>query len=343
MQTFKPTITDKYYFKYVIITFLTIFCVISTITYFVQPLDGDLTRVGSLKESEYGPLMEQPVISIKSNAVDAGFVDTVVLGDSFSKGNIWQSVYTKISGRNTKTFAWDNLSKYSCLQDWVKKIRLQYPRADKLIIQTVEREYFDRFSIMMEDCPNIRFVQVPVSTVETAAKRPNGLLDSLKFPLYSIKAMVNELEFIDGISESGQVKILKLNRENLFSNRLSNNILVYKDDFNSDSWSEIGLARARRNVIAIHSVAKIHGLSMYLLIIPDKTTVYSKFINPTPIRFSANIHEAVRGEFDFSISVVDYFISAASSKKDIYKPNDSHLSAEGYLILARLVHDATNK
>ena len=77
--------------------FLIIFSVIGLVLpilalHFVQPLSGDLTRIGLLPERAFGWNTAQPTLTGRTATVDKlGDAEILIVGDSFSNGGTWQA------------------------------------------------------------------------------------------------------------------------------------------------------------------------------------------------------------------------------------------------------------
>src|SRR5438067_5273960 len=62
------------------------------VLHFLQPLSGDLTRLGLLPERAFGWNAEQPTVTGRSATVEKlEDADILVIGDSFSVDGIWQA------------------------------------------------------------------------------------------------------------------------------------------------------------------------------------------------------------------------------------------------------------
>ena len=66
--------------------------------WWAEPLYGDLTRVGKWTERDFGPNAAHPIIHVKANGRFLANPDIMVLGDSFSEKNLWQSVLSDQMG-----------------------------------------------------------------------------------------------------------------------------------------------------------------------------------------------------------------------------------------------------
>jgi hypothetical protein len=229
------------------------------------------------------------------------------------------------------------LPNYSCLTTWIQQLKVYYPNTKRLIIQTVEREYFSRFSEKQVACGSLRYAPVPVKEGMTKSERSKQMIESIRYPSYSFQALINEVDYSRDVNTSGKVVLQKLNSGTLFSNNMSNVILLYEDDFLSKNWSKNGLLEAERNLVRLSEVSYINGISMFLLIIPDKTTIYSASLTVNSQRPSESIYKNTIYKLPFSIQVDEQLKKAALIHKDLYKPNDSHLSTSGYIIINDII------
>ena len=78
---------------------------------------GALTRIGYWPAKLFAPKSYQPSVDIKSNGDSNSQV--IVLGDSFSNKNIWQSYLQEKRKIDIQTY---HFSKVGCLDNWLKYI-----------------------------------------------------------------------------------------------------------------------------------------------------------------------------------------------------------------------------
>src|SRR3569833_1657581 len=69
-----------------------------------EPLTGDLTRIGYYAEKDFGWNAPQPVFQNAANGKAITFLDILVIGDSYSKDNVWQSVFAANTHQQIQSF-----------------------------------------------------------------------------------------------------------------------------------------------------------------------------------------------------------------------------------------------
>ena len=106
----------------------------------LQPLSGDLTRIGRLPESRFGwnrpqPVLEQAVASVTSPAQ----ANILVLGDSYSINGVWQHAAFGDAVRFGTL-----RSSGSLCQDFPDALRNLGAKPQLLVLQISERHLVDR-------------------------------------------------------------------------------------------------------------------------------------------------------------------------------------------------------
>ena len=122
-------------------------------------VQGDLTRIGGWSERDFAPVAAQPAIAQAPRAPSAGAADVLVLGDSFSQPNEWQSALFADARLSAHTTHFDAIG---CLDNWVRWALAQ-PARQAIVVQTVEREFVKRFRDRVTCRPNrtTNFIPLP--------------------------------------------------------------------------------------------------------------------------------------------------------------------------------------
>jgi hypothetical protein len=307
---------------------------------FIQPLSGDLTRLGELAERSWGWYHPQMIPAIQPRlATDETSI--LVIGDSFSDPNIWQSILEKELGRFTQNYSWDALGHFSCLKALLHRIAKQAPQITDLILEVVERDFVSRFA------------SEPSSTacsthqITAPGQRPAtlGLIDhrptfSLQIPdlVYAFKAAYGETLAYSQITSSGATFIAPLLTDRFFSNRRSSRLLYYSGDLQKNSWQANQMADAITKLQELSIEARSLGIRLTIAVIPDKSTVYVEHIKgpSLPIIQSSVWQQLARAGLA-SINVKDLYQNALLTQLDLYLPNDTHLGFNGYNLLAKAI------
>ncbi len=305
-------------------------------------LYGDLTRIGQLDESDFGWHMSQPSIPqrklISASLSDA---DIVVVGDSFSNGLVWQSRLVS-AGYKVSTLRWGDFRPCGLGLNLGELLRQSGFKGRYIIIENVEHGFQNR---MGETCHLSSMLN---TTGYIASPPPFEPPNSHAIHLLStdplggewvIGALINKIRMTylfdsaksDMAFGNGRTRIVRINGCEWFSNRLCTLGLFYGHDFDKNTFS------AMDNILAVNANFKKAGLDAIWLAIPDKATVYLGYG-----RLNANPYVNIWQQFAKYPELVapdlgSNFIRQSRLVKDLYKPNDVHLSNAGYLFLGDFV------
>ena len=170
------------YLKYFFSTSAVLLLVFGGLTIHYQPLSGDLTRLGYLSENYYGWNAPQPVQTLFQTPMQSP--EILVIGDSFSASNTWQSSLKELSGLGSVTVHWQDFlnSPYCTVKAAVEK----YPTLSILIIQSVERHAVSRMQQLVhqsEDCgqfKELNEVQI-AGGVTSPERKKDGYISDFAF------------------------------------------------------------------------------------------------------------------------------------------------------------------
>ena len=107
MKTEPPS--PKKYLLILIILVLSGMTILALTALYIQPIDGNLTRMGGYSERDFGWTIPQKSLVNKSanHKTYDKYYDIVVYGDSFSKQELWQSFLSEKTGFSFLTLYWD--------------------------------------------------------------------------------------------------------------------------------------------------------------------------------------------------------------------------------------------
>ncbi|MEI7456245.1 MAG: hypothetical protein WCK93_05925 [Nitrosomonadales bacterium] len=334
-------ISYKNYSLLVIIPIFVIAVAMSVLEAYFGTLYGDLTRIGQLDENDFGWRMQQPNISghllISSPLNEA---DILVIGDSFSNGLIWQSQLIN-AGYKPATLKWEDFKPCGMGENLGEVIRSAGFKGRYVIIESIEHGFQNRMDSHCEITNKMRSTsyQQPLP----ATMPPDASLSLSKPPLggdWVFNALINKIKFtylfddakkyLD-FGNSGARVVPVNNGCALFSNKKCNFGLFYSHDFDKKTFTSIN------NILTINSNLKKNGLESMWLVVPDKATVYlgygkfneNFFVNPWDIMAQ---HTELRAP-----NLAELFTQQSHIIRDFYKPNDVHLSTNGYLYMGSLV------
>jgi SGNH hydrolase-like domain, acetyltransferase AlgX len=323
----------KIYLATASITLITFFC----LGWYIQPVVGDLTRQGNFSERDFGWNAQQPIIKTLENP-NGNPPDVIVLGDSFSASNQWQSVVMQKTGKNLLTFHWNSLGHPSCLESWIKSIKNNYPSANEIIIQSIERHYVFRFKTVQKTCNLDSSRYLKIKAGQSLAHRGFEIDSVMPDPIYALLSIANQYRSFQQHTVSGESVIAPLNRSNLFSNKRSDYLLYFKNDNLKKDWTSADVETAAQNIKQIEQVAQVNGLNLTVAIVPDKSTAYRQYLKtPQFSKEQPNLWHVLSAKNINHVSLDNALIPSTSNVKDLYLPNDTHLSTRGFILMAEYI------
>jgi hypothetical protein len=331
--------------------FLIIFSIVGlvlpiTAFHFVQPLSGDLTRIGLLPERAFGWNIEQPTIVPRIATVgNVGEAEILIAGDSFSISGAWQA------------YAFSPEQKYMTMRlgricrDLPEFIGALGKPPKTLIIEAIERSAYDT---LVADCANTSLQTLNGNRNGELSERPQQDLlggvfasgvagepelngdrkRSIFGGVFGYKYMVGSALYYlsPGDQERpgsyGGVRVRSVDDGcAFFSHRECGYGLFLGDDFTSRPLSTEDAASAKLAIV--NTVFE----RVIVVVVPDKSSVYLES------REQAERKDQTLRLFGQKsrVEVVPLqvgFYDAKSRIKDLYLPDDTHLSTAGYRELA---------
>jgi hypothetical protein len=327
-----------------IITFLGIALLPATfLAAIYEPHSGDLTRLGALDENSFGWNLEQPIQRIHQNPTSLS-PSVLVIGDSFSYGNIWQSFIKEKYGLDFVTLRWDQFKSVGlcAIEDSQKK----FPSLQLVIFESVEMGSIGHINeannLLKQPCnskTNLNYPMISNQMTENTRNK-NGFI---RDPIFLYKILANNLKPLNELSLFGKTYRLKMKRKGLFSSKNSGYGLFYKNEIDDkNKWSDKDINFAKNKLHRIKDRLFEYGLKVSFLVIPDKSTAYANEIIPKDLLPQNNFWSEMQISANF-VSLLDEFQEAATTIVDFYLPNDTHLSTSGYQYLAEHLYNATLK
>lgn len=302
---------------------------------YFKPLSGDLTRIGKWAERDFGPTLFQEYPAIRANDSELTNQQILVLGDSFSHPNIWQSYLSTSSKLNTMTFEFKNVG---CIDNWLNWIDSKKAASNlqTVIIEVAERNFVPVFR-SVKRCA----ASTPVASDTSKKTRPSGLMPVITLDAtYLLQTLGNAelLRWQEGRINSGDAINVPLSNASLFSNRWSKRLLYYAEDDDKKSWTQIDISTAVENLQKIQK--RLEETQFIFVIVPDKSTVYR------PYMLDASVYAEYPNLYPFfkasGVNLIDLrtlFEKNVASTTDLYLPNDTHLSPSGYRMMASAIAD----
>lgn len=313
-------------------------------TYF-GALYGDLTRIGQLDERDFGWQMHQPTVPeglLKSYPLDEA--DVLVIGDSFSNGLIWQSRLIS-AGYKPSTLSWRKLKPCSLGANLGQLIRHGGFRGHYVVIENVEHGFQDRMSRTCELSDTLdgkAYNGLPPQAAPPTDRMLTTLSRDHLGGAWVMNALVNKIKlayFFDVSSTkyldfgNAGARVVPIDGCNLFSNRLCSYGVFYAKDFEKKTFS------ALENVLSMSRELRKENLEPIWLVVPDKATVYLGY-GKLNANLYVNVWDNLAGHTELvAPNLGEAFRQQSRLIKDFYKPNDVHLSTNGYLYLGDLMVD----
>ena len=331
---------------------------------YLQPLDGDLTRLGFFAEREFGwnaPQVQFPDtrLDLPGGLTDPGqfrrYHDVVVLGDSFAWGSPklqWQNYLIAATNWSVATQNINSVRLNDVLANPV--FREHPPRI--LIVESVERELIHHLQENKLGCGGASLAPASRPGVDAAFARPldwDGMLSGktarverqirwsdvkLSYVRDYVLDRLARHSFRNGRSDSVRVQ---LSSPAPFSSTNKGAMLVYKDDLNKvESWREewpkvdCWIDEMRRQVEANRYTRLV------LMIAPDKLTAYAEFLSDPDMK-NASLLAHLSDRHPNVTPRLDRYLIAAIQRgdQDVYLPNNTHWGSNGHRIAAEtLLH-----
>lgn len=300
---------------------------------------GDLTRVGGLSEELFGWRAPQPTVpaaQLVSSPVSQA--DVLVVGDSFSlapgphrdHGLLWQSRLVA-AGYRVATVHWDRAHPLCADFDgWIASLGF---RGRWVMFESVEREVENRLT-STKQCegpphpgPEAFATQPPAAT--PPLPRPNWhekLLTGLVTQWHSHQARqaTGPMSFRD----PSAADVARLHAVPDGCQRFSH-VLCDRALFLSDDEARPRLQPPHLDLMSDRSRSR-RPWRLVWLIVPNKSTYY---LDRATVKHTFE-SLPVRG---LGPDVLSALAAAESSDRDIYFPNDSHLSTRGFLVMGDAV------
>jgi hypothetical protein len=299
-------------------------------------LSGDLTRIGAWPERDYNRRAAQPSIAVPSNQLQPEQIQVLVLGDSFSMGNVWQAVLGQGTGLASKTWGYGG---HGCVEAFLDLIEQPaYGHVQEVVIQTVERHLLDRFE-QPAACAHPGLVAFEGLPGVTEPRPPKGqFIWDWRHLLQTLANMQRRRQSDAGPIASRDTLNVGLDSPTLFSNRQSQRLLYYLGDEAKAHWTP---ERVNRAILALQHIQQRvagGGRRFTFLVVPDKSSVYRPHV---PLGMGPH------GQPQFHQAFIDGGIHLVwplrelqtHSGVDVYLPNDTHLSPLGFSVVgASLLH-----
>ncbi|MFZ6768228.1 alginate O-acetyltransferase AlgX-related protein [Undibacterium sp. Di26W] len=327
--------TRRYLLAFLAPVFLFSFLLFSLSLYFKFPID-DMVRAGLWVQRDFIEHSAQPVVYRRESGKDLAAPAILVLGDSFSDENNWQSFLPADKQFKALTFHYKNVG---CATNWMRwNLQQESPSVHTVIVQVIERDFVWRFrqSACRDDVP------IPVEISSGIIVRRHPVFKLIKDPEYLLRLTKNSWsteQLRDRIVVGDAVNV-SMSTGKLFSNNKSDRLLYFRTDERKKEWDKAMITRCIANLKALQEMAAQRGWKFLLIIVPDKSTVYKQFVRNAEDRIN---YPDVSSEIDAAginqVKLLPYFEQQASQVVDLYRPGDTHLSFRGYQLMAKKIQE----
>ena len=343
----------QYVRRLLVLTLTPAFCLFALGIY-LQPLYGDLTRIGFFAEKDFG--WNKPQLEFRQPLFELGrydrHYDIVVLGDSFSQAwpkQQWQNHLVQSTGWSVSTLDFGTTRLQQVLDN--KVFRETPPKF--LIVEWVERYLPQRLS-PKQSCTRA----APTSPISTFSKAlPDTITASKSVELMSLaeysERRINwsdiklgwvlrffwknilKTKLEDTRSDVMKIDLTKLT---LFSSKNKQDLLVYREDISKEKkWRQMNLEEMVCGIEMIREKVEANGYTRFIFMVaPDKLTAYADFVRDKKLQgISAlpKLSEQLPGimpRLDLAL------ISAIrQGEPDVYLPDDTHWGSSGHQIVAK--------
>ncbi|MDR3518758.1 MAG: hypothetical protein P4M00_23415 [Azospirillaceae bacterium] len=317
----------------------------------LQPLSGDLTRLGGYSENEFGWTGAEAVFTppLAASGDPGAYYDVVVLGDSFSlrttpdrqtrSGGFWVDFLAANTGLSVGVFFIEKMPPERLFDD--RRYRSHPPRL--VIVELVERSLGHQLLGNGGACPGTSspgfdLALMPRTEVPIAIRRdvvPEWNEAAIGQAIdHLAKSIPRRLVGWDG----SKVKRLRLSRDDLFTSVDPADLLVYQDDFIKRTWRDQDWAAMRCRLLDWQARSEANGQTRFLVVVaPDKSSAYAPYL-AEDVRQPNGVAELAEAP-TLHMPRVDLALRNAiqSGVKDVYLPNDTHWGSAGSGIVAKSV------
>jgi hypothetical protein len=318
---------------------------------YLQPPYGDLTRIGSHAERDFGwnrPQLEFEQLLSKVGKYDRHF-DVVVLGDSFALGRplpSWQNYVVAATGWSVITLDARNVTPEQVLAN--RAFRETPPRI--FIFESVERQIPYRVPRRLPcdpaDVPTGANPPLPVAAAGAVRLgefkgiaryvERNAAWSEVK-PEYVLNYLRHNLSRALGKEVPTDAPRLELSGQAPFSSANRNELLVYKDDIRKiEWWRQMPMPETVCRVEGLRKSIEANGQTRFVLMVaPDKLTAYSDYLRDASLR-DASMLSGFADHLPHVALRLDKTLLAAIRQgvEDVYLPNDTHWGSNGHRIAA---------
>ncbi len=320
-------------------------------SYKLAPLSGDLTRLGGFSEADYGPVVPQRAFAQQMyaygdiNAAQANHhYDLIIFGDSFSVPHTdratWVDYLVAASGLRTLVVPGRGTQS---LFDYLASPSFRLNPPQLIIYESVTRD----LAASIGGVGGRRCDPPPSRLERRPPGRPTGLKPTklIQRPLnfaslgdrFGTAAFTLRQQLTNGLLPPlAGARRLKLSRHDLFSSRVSDELLYLPRDKAAQSITPGGSSLVVCTLSALARDVERSGRTRFMFMPAlDKSAAYAAF-EPTRSFHMPPVLEHIRQSGFKHLADPSTELEAAVDRgeRDIYLPNDTHWGSGGAAIVA---------
>ncbi len=329
---------------------------------YLEPLIGDLTRLGGYSENAFGWRAPQERFDpplFEKDSYDK-YYDVVVFGDSFTfkspgeqtdDGSYWQNFFVSRTGLSLAAF---HLGHTKIEEIISSDIFLRKPPR-LFIFEHIERDLVSAPKNIPTDkgrvggcklasTPKISPLKVLPQSIHPLPFNRKQVYQPSDNELFGLELtatanMVRKSFFrqILGLNNTDVIN-LKLTRDDLFSSSASSELLVYRKDTLKKDWSKKQMKEVQCSLIALQNIIQSNGKTSFILLIaPDKLTAYDTYLENKQYAGFGKISQLENPGLNMPKLEQQIKQEIVDGVKDIYMPNDTHWGVCGHKLAADVV------
>lgn len=327
----------------------TLLCVAAlyALAWWLQPVYGDLARIGGHAEREFGwnaPMFEfSPLEASWGGDRYTRPVEVLVLGDSFANLRPpmqWQNWLAALTGWRIHT-----LDKHHVDIDRLVESPLYRDRPPRVVIwNTIERDLRDEYADNDGHCPpHVAPTARDALPVRPTGARPRVFMrpsggDGIN-PGYARAWLWKNLLRDHADLYTGDTRQFRLKRSDLFSSQDATGLLVYRHDLLKRTWREADLDRTRCSFASLAARFERNGVTRFVTALaPDKSSAYRPWLVEPAQLPESRLPTLMRG-FPVADARLDLAVAEAIrlGMKDVYMPDDTHWGSAGHELAAHAI------
>lgn len=309
----------------------------------LEPLSGDLTRIGRYDEAEFGWNQAQTRFHEPhfDDAPETLRHDIVVIGDSFSHNTTgsWQNYLAAKTGAHIATLPFGPGSWRTAVDGPSYR---NSPPPKVFILEIVERDLKKNFGEPQTACGAASPTPRPRLVMHSIAYATERFERSLRLRFVELSAHYFAQSLWARLMRrlgrpTGEVVLVDIARP-LFTSRRKDATLVYAGDFAKRDWTDADVKAIDCNLSLARDVIERGGRTIFLtMVVPDKLTAYSPNLLDRSLA-GLGIIDRLDAPSVRMIPVARTVEKAIrAGVLDVYLPDDSHFGSAGYEAAARAV------